>query len=121
MNLHIGGATCRFISEFPAFFKGDLKKLERKYPNVRADLDNLLEKIQRNYRHVAQARRLQGFGDLELWKYRCGSSDQARGSQGGFRLVALVENGIATPLVMFAKAKSDDVPSKLLLQRINDL
>ena len=91
MNPRIGGATCRFIREFPAFFEGDLKKLERKYPNVRADLDNLLEKIEKDYRHVAHARRLQGFGD------------------------------IATPLVMLAKAKSEDVPPKLLRTRINDL
>lgn len=121
MNLRIGGATCRFISEFPAFFEGDLKKLERKYPNVRADLDNLLEEIEKDYRRVAQARRLQGFGDLELWKYRCGSSDQVRGRQGGFRLIALVEDGIATPLVMLAKAKSEDVPPKLIRTRINNL
>ena len=121
MNLRIGRATCRFISEFPAFFEGDLKKLERKYPNVRADLDTLLEKIEKDYRHVAHARRLQGFGDLELWKYRCGSSDQARGSQGGFRLITLAEDGIATPLVMLAKVKSEDVPRKLLWTRINDL
>ncbi len=121
MNLRIGGATCRFIGEFPAFFEGDLKKLERKYPNVRADLDNLLEGIEKDYRRVAQARRLQGFGDLELWKYRCRSSDQARASQGGFRPIALVEDGIATPLVVFAKAKSEDVPPKLVRTRINNL
>lgn len=121
MNLRRDRATCHFVSGFPEFFERDIKELERKYPKVRKDLGNLVTKIEQDYRRVANARRMPGFDDREVWKYRGKSSDQVRGGRGGFRLIVLVEDGIATPLAMHAKTQREDVPTNQIRRRINSL
>ena len=100
---------CHFSDKLPRFFERDIKRLERKYPKVRSDLNDLIRQIERDCERTAHARRVPGFGDEEVRKYRCKNSGGTRGSQGGFRLIARIADGIVTPLAVFAKSRSEDM------------
>lgn len=69
-----------------AFFPQDLKKLKKKYPQIKKDLEPLIEKLEQG---IFEGDKLQGFiGDV--YKVRVGSIDQKKGKSGGFRVLYYV-------------------------------
>ena len=85
-----------------AFFPQDLKKLKKKYPRIKKDLEPLIENLEQG---IFEGEKLQGFiGDV--YKVRVGSIDQKKGKSGGFRVLYYVvtEAGHIWLLHIYAKA-----------------
>jgi mRNA-degrading endonuclease RelE of RelBE toxin-antitoxin system len=70
--------------EYTTLFKRNLKKLAKKYPQIKQDLSNLLEQLENG---IFKGEKLQEFSDSLLYKVRIGSTDQNKGKQGGFRVI----------------------------------
>ena len=73
-----------------AYFPRDLKKLKKKYPRIKQDLEPLIGQLEQG---IFEGDKLQGFiGDV--YKVRVNSIDQKKGKSGGFRVLyyAVTEN-----------------------------
>lgn len=97
----------------------DLRRLERRFPSVRADIDaarrllaagtNLLQKV-----------RLQGFGDQKIYKGRAINSDVNRGKSSGYRLIWAEEAEIITLIYIYDKNTAERQVINEIRQRLND-
>ena len=74
-------------------YSQDVRKLKKTYRNIESDLNEMYERIAKNPKQACGATPVQG-AVQRIWKYRCRSTDQARGSRGGFRVLCyLHESG----------------------------
>jgi mRNA-degrading endonuclease RelE of RelBE toxin-antitoxin system len=64
-------------------FKHRLKKLAKKYPQVRTDIEAILERISAG---EALGDRITGIG-FPVFKVRVKNSDNQKGKSGGYRLI----------------------------------
>jgi mRNA-degrading endonuclease RelE of RelBE toxin-antitoxin system len=81
------------------------KALEKNFPKISVDLASLYEDIRKDYKKVQQAHSVPGFKNL-LWKYRCESSDMARGKSGSFRVLGYYREEDNTMYMLFVHPKS---------------
>jgi mRNA-degrading endonuclease RelE of RelBE toxin-antitoxin system len=70
----------------PTFIK-QLKALSKKYRHIETDLATAYETIIKDRSNACNAFQIPGY--TSVWKYRCDSSDMARGQSGGFRVLML--------------------------------
>jgi len=85
-----------------AFFPQNLKKLKKKYPRIKKDLEPLIKKLEQG---IFEGDKLQGFiGDV--YKVRVGSIDQKKGKSSGFRVLyyVVIEDKNIWLLHIYAKA-----------------
>ena len=95
---------------WPAF-EDAIKRLEKKYPRVRADI--LAAATKR-----ADIRAIPGF-NYKVFKLRVASSDMKRGKSGGFRLIAYIDPDRPEQfyfLTAYAKAEREDIAFPELMQ-----
>lgn len=87
-----------------SYFK-DVKRLSKRFPNIRKDLDDFFSEVIVNYRQNCHAASIQGFGRT-VWKYRCGSTDLRRGKSGGYRVICCVDSKrhLIYPIAVYAKS-----------------
>ena len=88
-------------------FNRDLKKLAKKYPQIKKDLSSLIDQLEQgNF----QGDELQDFPGT-VYKVRIGSTDQKKGKRGGFRIVYLIVTNRETIHLMaiYAKARQTDL------------
>ena len=65
-------------------FQGQLRKLAKRYRNIRSDLQPLLNDLNRgNY----PGDRISGFADFFIYKVRIKNSDIRKGKSGGYRVI----------------------------------
>ena len=98
--------------EFPPFLRS-VKKLKRKYPRIAKDLYNLFSTIRTDPEKAARPITMPGTGNAVLI-YRCRSTDQKRGTRGGFRVICCCHRSESTlalwPLLVYAKSESPRRP-----------
>jgi mRNA-degrading endonuclease RelE of RelBE toxin-antitoxin system len=103
----------------PEFFKRIVKDLEKKYPNVKADLKTALRVVENN---PELGKSFQGWGDVK--KLRVQNSDVRKGKRSGYRLIYLVDHAERRiiPLLLYSKSHKSDVTAKelrMLLARLD--
>ena len=95
---------------FTETFGRKVKKIKRKYPNVKNDLNELLSELESgNLSGVP----IPGLFN-KVFKIRVASSDMKRGKSGGFRLIYYTEdvNSEVYLLTIYAKTKDETIPVK---------
>ena len=95
--------------EATAFFEEDIKKLSKKYPNIKKDFSDLIQQLEKG---VFIGDRMKGFSDV--FKVRVGSFDQKKGKQGGSRVIYYVVTKQKTVylLSIYAKSKQANIKDK---------
>jgi mRNA-degrading endonuclease RelE of RelBE toxin-antitoxin system len=106
------------VHAWPGFEKA-IDKLERKYPNIKADVADAFSRAQSIEELAARFKALPGYSH-KLWKFRIASRDMGRGTRGGFRVIFYM-NREARPdeahlLTIYAKSERADVPPDELLR-----
>jgi mRNA-degrading endonuclease RelE of RelBE toxin-antitoxin system len=66
--------------------ESDLRRLQRRYPSVRADLEQAVRLLGAKSNLLFQAR-YPGFGQRSIWKGRVINSDINKGKSSGYRLI----------------------------------
>jgi len=89
-----------------------LKKLQKKYRRINADLEDVFAEIEKDYETAAGADPIPGW-ERTVWKHRCGSRDMKVGRSGGFRIISVVhtdrEPHVLYPILIYAKADTANV------------
>lgn len=88
-------------------FQQSLRKLAKKYRNIRADIEPVIEALQ-NGEYVGD--RIQGLGNVVVFKARVPNSDAQRGKSGGYRLIyELRSSTLIVVLQIYSKSERDDI------------
>ena len=89
-------------------FGRKLKKLKKKYPNIKNDLNELLSDLEIG---SVSGVPIPGLFN-KVFKIRAASSDMKRGKSGGYRLIFYTEdeNCEIYLLTIYAKTKSENIP-----------
>lgn len=87
---------------FSEHFKKQLKKLKKKYPNVKDDLLDMIEKF--------DAQKEISIGQ-SIYKIRIPSSDMSKGKSGGFRsyLYLYIKSNLLLPLCIYPKSETESI------------
>ncbi|MBI5414964.1 type II toxin-antitoxin system RelE/ParE family toxin [Candidatus Peregrinibacteria bacterium] len=87
---------------FTEYFKKQLRKLKKKYPQVNDDLLNVIELFDEK-RAISIGR--------SIYKIRIPSSDMKKGKLGGFRAYVYfyVAKDLLLPLCMYAKSETEAI------------
>jgi mRNA-degrading endonuclease RelE of RelBE toxin-antitoxin system len=92
-------------------FVKDLKHLKKKYPNIRRDVDVLIQSLQNGERPGDQ---VQGTG-YTIYKVRLKSTDLSKGKSSGYRVIyfiqTLTEIGLIT---IYVKSERVDLKSEII-------
>jgi mRNA-degrading endonuclease RelE of RelBE toxin-antitoxin system len=88
-------------------------RLRKKYRSIESDLDQMFDRIAQDPESQANATPIQGWR-RKIWKYRCRSSDQRKGSRGGFRVLCYFhkDHRFVIPLMVYAKSENEGQPSR---------
>lgn len=96
-------------------YRRTLERLRKKYRNVESDLEALFRRIAVDPEKAANPILFPGT-DGAVKVYRCRSSDQRKGSRGGFRVLCfyIAADRIVTiwPLLVYAKSEQAQRPSQ---------
>ena len=98
-------SQCAIDVERSERFKQEFQALQKKYPRTIDDVSDLFRRISENPRGAAKGERHQLGTDQEVYKYDCKCTDLQRGSNKGYRIIALYEpsQNLVTPLAMYLK------------------
>jgi mRNA-degrading endonuclease RelE of RelBE toxin-antitoxin system len=92
--------------EYTADFKRDLKRLHKKYRNVRADVNHFVRRLEAGETPGSQ---VQGTG-YTVYKARVRSSNLGRGKSGGYRVLYYLKTAARIVLLtIYAKSASEDI------------
>jgi hypothetical protein len=83
-------------------FKRQIKKLTKKYPNVKDDFLAIIDNLDfKNEISIGK----------NIYKIRISSSDIKKGKSGGFRsyIYLYIKKDLAVPLCIYAKAKTENI------------
>jgi len=96
---------------FTPEFKRNLRALAKKYPNIRSDVQPIIEQIQHGDFVGDQ---VQGTG-YTIFKVRIRNSDVSRGKSGGYRVIYYLKTAAAVILVtIYSKTEQSDIsPAKI--------
>ena len=90
-----------------------VKKLKKKYPRITEDLENLFSTVRTDPEKAAHPITMPGTENSVLI-YRCRSTDQKRGTRGGFRVICFRHTSELTislwPLLVYAKSENPRRP-----------
>ena len=91
-------------------FARKVKKIKRKYPNVKQDLAELFSDMESGKESGVP---IPGLFN-KVFKIRAASSDMKRGKSGGYRIIyyAEDENSEVWLLTVYAKSKDENIPVK---------
>lgn len=97
-------------------FEKNLKKLSKKYPNIKKDLSFLLEQLEKG---VFVGNRLQKVGN-NIYKVRLWSSDQQKWKRWGFRSIYYVINkrNLVFLADIYAKTSQENITDKEVIRII---
>lgn len=103
--------TCAFVQA--------AKRLQRKYPRIRQDLERLQHILADDpWRGVA----VPGFAH-HVWKIRLASSDMQSGKRSGYRVIYALnrEAQVVYLLTMYAKSDQSDITAEQIRQLLSEL
>jgi mRNA-degrading endonuclease RelE of RelBE toxin-antitoxin system len=88
-------------------FKREARHLKKRYRNIEADLQPLIEQLQNG---DLTGDRIPGFADYSVYKVRVKNSDIRKGKSGGYRVIYQSLTLAAVVLLyLYAKSDQDDV------------
>ncbi|MBF0234313.1 MAG: type II toxin-antitoxin system RelE/ParE family toxin [Desulfamplus sp.] len=96
--------------EYTQKFKRRIKKLSKRYTNIKKDYAHLLEELKQGNLPGDQMQSFPG----TVYKVRVASSDQKKGKSGGFRFIYYVifDDNTAYMMTVYAKSKKTDLSSQ---------
>lgn len=95
----------------------DLKRLVKKYPNIRDDVNSFVERLQNGEIPGDQIR---GTG-YTVYKARIKSTDLSKGKSGGYRIIYLVQTPTELALItIYIKSERVDLGIDQLKQMLDD-
>lgn len=97
---------------FSEYFKKQLKRLKKKYPNVKADLLKRFENLNiENEISIGQS----------IYKIRIASRDMKKGKSGGFRayMYLYIKKDLFVPLCIYAKSEREAITEDELRYHFN--
>ncbi len=88
-------------------FKKNLKKLAKKYRNIRSDLELFIKELkQGNF----SGDRISGLRDRVIYKVRIKNSDIRKGKSGGYRVIYLLQTKTSILLLtIYNKSEQEDI------------
>lgn len=97
------------LVEFTPEFKRNLRKLSKKYRNIRSDVQPVIEQIQKGDFTGDQIPRT---GDYTIFKVRVRNRDVSKGKSAGYRLIYYVKNEENVILItIYSKSEQSDISS----------
>ncbi len=103
---------------FAPEFKRNLRRLAKKYRQIKSDLQPLLQGLAAGERPGDRIPR-SGF---KVYKARARNSDAKRGKSGGYRLIYLDESPQSlTLLTVYSKSEQGDISARRIVQIIEEL
>ena len=94
------------IVSYSEAFKGQVRRLSRKYRPIRVDVQPLIEQLEAGETPGDQ---LQGIGHT-LYKVRVKNSDAKRGKSGGYRIIYYLHTAESVLLVtIYSKTEQSDL------------
>lgn len=107
--------TERKIVFTPTFYK-NIKKISKKYKNIKADLSPLLDALAQE----TIGDQIQGLS-APVFKIRLRNSDVKRGKSGGYRIIYMLEyEGLVVLLSIYSKSQVADLPTPFLQAMIDE-
>jgi mRNA-degrading endonuclease RelE of RelBE toxin-antitoxin system len=98
-------------------FKRQLKRLSRRYPRIRDDLQPLIDRLAAG---ETPGDRIQGTGHV-LYKVRVRNTSAARGKRGGYRVIYYLTTSTDVLLItIYSKAEQSDIDADDLLRIIRE-
>jgi len=99
-----------------------LQNLKKQFPHIEEDVEGVLVDIALDFRHARHANSIPRFNDA-LFKYRVPSSDQGRGTRGGFRLCGYYDkqNNTLHLLLIWPKSQAEDLDYETKNKAIKEL
>jgi len=105
------------IVRYSEAFKRQLKRLSRRYPHIRGDLQPLIDRLVAG---ETPGDRIQGTGHV-LYKVRAKNTSAARGKRGGYRVIYYLTTSTGVLLVtIYSKTEQSDVDVDVVLRIIRD-
>jgi len=103
-----------FRFETTEFFNKQLKKLTRRYPNIKADLKRFIQDFKEGR---GRGRAIPGLRH-KVYKARMKSTDMRRGKRGGFRIIYYLQiaDGKIIFLSIYAKSRREDIRVQEILE-----
>lgn len=91
-------------------FGKDVKRLAKRFPNIKRDLQEFYSAIEENYRERCTATPVPKVRH-SVWKYRCRSTDQKREQRGGYRIICCVDSSrfLIYPIAIYAKSDQSNI------------
>lgn len=115
MALRVSNSAPREIRLTPEFQRR-LKKLAKKYPQVRSDLEPILKRLSSGEMLGDQ---IAGIG-FSVFKVRIKNSDNQKGKSGGYRLIYWLRlKEVAVLLDIYSKSGRSDIEVSDIYQIIN--
>ncbi|MCL4251310.1 MAG: type II toxin-antitoxin system RelE/ParE family toxin [Anaerolineae bacterium] len=97
-------------------FAAQVKRLRKKYPNIRLDLQPLIEQLERG---ETPGDRLQGQAGV-AYKIRLPNRDARRGKRGGYRVIYYVPaSEYVYLLTVYSKSEIDDISNSVIVELID--
>ncbi|MCC6612908.1 MAG: type II toxin-antitoxin system RelE/ParE family toxin [Anaerolineae bacterium] len=97
-------------------FTAQVKRLRKKYPNIRLDLQPLIDQLENG---ETPGDRLQGQKAL-AYKIRLPNRDARRGKRGGYRVIYYVPTTeYIYLLTIYSKSDIDDIPDAVIVGLID--
>lgn len=98
------------------FFEKQVKKLKRKYPNIKQDIQKLKDILSTRPKDGKSLGR-------SIYKIRIASSDVKKGKRGGFRVIYYIrdKDEIIYLLTIYSKAKKEDIEMKEINKILKEL
>lgn len=88
-------------------FQQSLRKLAKRYRNIRADIAVVIQEIQ-NGNLIGD--RIQGLGNVVVFKVRVQNTDAQKGKSGGYRLIyELRSSNLVALLAIYSKSEREDI------------
>ena len=104
-------------------FQALLEKYKKSgFPQIEDDVAEALTAIAQDHRNAKQAESIPKFND-SVFKYRQKCTDQKRGSQGGFRIIAYYDKATNTlyPIFIYPKSEKSDVDANTISRLVKEL
>jgi mRNA-degrading endonuclease RelE of RelBE toxin-antitoxin system len=98
-------------------FQDNIKRLHKKYPHIRDDLEPLTNQLSRG---ATPGDRVKGTNHI-VYKVRVKNSDANRGKSGGYRvLYYIVQHDIVLLLTIYSKSEQPDIKTDQILRIIKE-
>jgi mRNA-degrading endonuclease RelE of RelBE toxin-antitoxin system len=104
--------------EFTSAFQRQLRRLARRYPHIRADLEPLIDQLRAGEIVGDQVPRV----GHTLFKVRVANRDARRGTRGGYRIIYCLRSNTRIVLVtIYSKSDQGDVSAEALRRIVDEL